>query len=80
MIGPNGRLWNTVAYVAEPSDGSECTHKTFEEAGMKESDCPRNAEIERALGRCYCRSARNTFVAAVENMTLNMEHTYEART
>ena len=68
---------NMVAFVGAP-EGGNCTREVFEEAEMTESDCPSDAIITRALGRCYCRSTRNTFVSAVENMTLNMEHKYEA--
>ena len=50
----------------------------FVKAGINEELCPKDGEVSHSLGRCYCRNTRNMFVAAAENMTLNMEHKYMA--
>ena len=69
----------TVAYLPEPADGSECTRALFEsDPDFTDVDCPPGATIPAALGSCYCRMKSNEFLAAAENMTLNVEHKFEA--
>jgi hypothetical protein len=69
----------TVAYLPEPADGSECTRALFEsDPDFTDVDCPPGATISAALGSCYCRMKSNEFLAAAENMTVNVEHKFEA--
>ena len=68
----------SVAYVPAPKDNKKCSRQVFTKAGFREDECPIGANFTRALGRCYCRATKNSFVAAVENMTLNLEHKYDA--
>jgi len=66
----------SVAFVEKPSGGGgECARELFTKLQL---DCPAGADVTEAIGRCYCRHASTTFVAAAENMTLNFEHKYDS--
>ena len=70
---------NSVSYVTvDPDFDGKCDRDMFVKAGIDEELCPKHGEVSHSLGRCYCRNTRNMFVAAAENMTLNMEHKYMA--
>ena len=68
---------NSVAYVKK-LQGGECDRAAFSAVGIGESECPSFAEVTESLGRCYCRGTANEFFVGVENMTLNLEHKYDA--
>ena len=79
---------NTVSFVGKAKgDASECGRTHFTSAGVPESECPlqneenseyASIEFSEALGRCYCRATKNNFNVAAENMTVSMEHKFEA--
>ena len=76
---------NTVAFVSTQK-GETCGRSVFEDAGVSDAECP-SSEMEddyasvaftEELGRCYCRATKNAFNVAAENLTVSMEHKYEA--
>ena len=69
---------NTVSFVG--GDSGKCDRDVFVNAGVSAAECPDvdGTVFSHALGRCYCRSTTNAFVVAVENMTVSIEHKFEA--
>ena len=77
---------NTVAFVSARGANETCGRSAFEAAGVPDAECPSAANegdyasvvFAEELGRCYCRATKNAFNVAAENLTVSMEHKYEA--
>ena len=77
---------NTVAFVSARDANETCGRSAFEAAGVPDAECPSAATegdyasvvFAEELGRCYCRATKNAFNVAAENLTVSMEHKYEA--
>ena len=77
---------NTVAFVSARGANETCGRSAFEAAGVPDAECPSAATegdyasvvFAEELGRCYCRATKNAFNVAAENLTVSMEHKYEA--
>ena len=77
---------NTVAFVSARGKNETCGRSVFEDAGVPDEECPSaeteddyaNVTFTEELGRCYCRATKNAFNVAAENLTVSLEHKYEA--